>query len=137
MSFYKKVSVFFSNLWKKTKPAREVLAKVGQYIKKFFTYVYKFRAIILVVVTLIAAIIMASYCKANLPETVGIDLQSDGTFSKYITRDQAVNCSFILTALSLVFVLISKKTLYPWLISLFTFAVPVLILVTNHLAGAI
>ncbi len=137
MSFFEKVKNFFSALWEKTKPVREVLGKVGRYIKKFFSFIYKFRAIVLVVITLIAAIIMASYCNAHLPESVGIDLQSDGTFSKYITRGQAVSGSLILTALSLVFVLISKKTLYPWLISLFTFAVPILILVTNYLAGAI
>ena len=137
MSFFKKVKKFFSNIWEKTASAREVLCKTGHYMKMVFHYIFKFRAIFLVLITIVAAIMMASYCKANLPESVGIALQSDGSFSQYITRDQAVNSSFLLTAFSLIFVLISKKTLYPWLISLFTFVVPVLVLVTNYLAGAI
>ena len=137
MSFFKKMKVFFRDLWKKCAPARRVLAKIGRFIKQACHFIYKFRAIFLVVITIIAALLMANYCKAKLPESVGIDLQSDGSFSKYITRDQAVNSSFLLTALSLIFVLISKKTLYPWLISLFTFVIPILIVVTNYLAGAI
>ena len=128
---------FFGELWEKLKPAREVMKKIWKWIKKICGFIYRFRAIFLVVITVIAAIIMASYCKANLPEQVGIDLQSDGSFAKTVSRDTAIAGPFLLTMVSLVFVLLSKKTLYPWLISLFTFAVPILILVTNQLASAI
>lgn len=140
-SFFQKLKEFFSNLAEKTRPARQktwkVLCIIGRYIKKTCSFIYRFRAIFLVILTLIAAFILADYCREKLPEQVGIELQSDGSFAKYITRDQAVNCCLWLTVISLVFVLLSKKTLYPWLISLFTFVVPVLILVTNYLAGAI
>jgi len=139
MSFFNKMKQGFLDFYEKAKPVMEKIGKVTgtivKYIKSFFSILYRYRSVFLTVATVIFAIFFYSFIKGRLPEMVGINLQSDGTFSHYISRDLAVNQSFMLTALSLVFVLISKKTLYPWLISMFTFVIPILILVTNNMAG--
>ena len=137
MSFFKDMKSKCDSIAEKTKPAREKTADMGRGFAKTVSFCYRYRAIVLTVVTVILAIIMAVYSGSHLPEQVGINLQSDGTFSTYIARGQAIACCFILTMISLGLMLLSKKTLYPWLISLFTFAVPILILVTNYLAGVI
>ena len=137
MSFFEKMKKKFEKPEQKRDTDGVNGKSFGQRVKKTFSICYRFRALILTGITLILAIIMAVYCGSHLPEEVGINLQSDGTFSTYVSRGQTILCSLLLTGISLVLMLLSKKTLFPWLVSLFTFAVPILILVTNYLAGVI
>jgi hypothetical protein len=67
----------------------------------------------------------------KLPDSVGINLLADGSFSLMIPKIAAVLGPLGVTALCVFLMLGAKKTMYPWLISLFTLVLPVLIYVTN------
>lgn len=119
----------------KTKPAREkcgsTCKKAGTKLHKFFSTVYRFRGVILASIVVILAIVIAVVSGTMLPENVGIDLQSDGSFSMMVPKLVAILFPLLITLVSLLFVLVSKRTLYPFLISLFTLTLPLLILLTN------
>ena len=67
----------------------------------------------------------------KLPALVGLDLQSNGEFSIEILREVAVLCPLIVTALCLLLMFSSKRTLTPWMVSVFSLILPVLLLITN------
>ncbi len=66
-----------------------------------------------------------------LPDQVGINLQITGDYAAYITKEAAVYGPLGVTLGCLVMMFLSKKTLYPWLICMFSMLLPALILVTN------
>ena len=92
---------------------------------------FRLRKVVLAVPVVMLAVKLALYNRENLPEQVGINLQSSGEFAQMISRDMAVMGPLGLTAACLLLMLCSKKALYPWAISLFTLVLPVMILLTN------
>jgi hypothetical protein len=93
--------------------------------------VYRLRSVFLAIPVVIVALRLAAYNSEHLPLLVGLDLQSTGEFAKTISRQTAVTFPMLLTGGCLGLMFLSKKTLYPWLISIFTLVIPVLLLVTN------
>ena len=77
------------------------------------------------------ALKLASYNRENLPEQVGINLQSSGEFAQMISRDMAVMGPLGLTAACLLLMFCSRKAMYPWAISIFTLVLPILLLISN------
>ena len=67
----------------------------------------------------------------GLPELVGIGLQTTGEYARMIPRETAVYGPLAVTAACLLMMFLSRKTLYPWLICMFSLALPLLILITN------
>ena len=51
--------------------------------------------------------------------------------TRLITKEAAVYGPLAVTAVCLLTMLLSRKTLYPWIICLFSMVLPVLILITN------
>ena len=68
---------------------------------------------------------------ATLPAQVGIDLQASGEYAQMISKSVAVMGPLALTAVCLLLMFTSRKVLYPWLISIFSLVLPLLILITN------
>ena len=85
----------------------------------------------MVIPVLLAALQLAIYSRDHLPETVGFNIQASGEFAQMISRDTAVYGPLGLTCACLVLVLLSRRTIYPWIISLFTLTLPILILMLN------
>lgn len=129
----------FSEKWQKiSQQAEPVVKKVAAFCKKCaesinlaWKYVVKLKKVILAVPVGVGAVILALKNLAELPETVGLNLLSDGTFSMLIARELAVLGPIAITALCILLMFGSKRTLTPWLVSLFSLAVPLLILITN------
>ena len=82
-----------------------------------------------------SAMMLAINNQAKLPEVVGLNLQNNGAFSIQIAREIAVLGPLAVTALCLLLVFCSRRTLTPWLVSVFSLALPVLILVINTFPG--
>ncbi len=107
-------------------------------MNKFFRVVggigsmlYKLRSIFLSIPVVIAAVVLAIRNTQLLPETVGINLLESGEYQWMVARNIAVLGPLAITALCLLMVFCSRRVVYPWLISIFSLAVPVLIWVTN------
>lgn len=93
---------------------------------------YRLRKVVLAVPVVYYALKLAKYNMANLPEVVGLNLQSNGAFAETISRSMAVMGPLGITGACLVLMFCSRKALYPWAVSIFTLALPVIIYVSNQ-----
>ena len=66
-----------------------------------------------------------------LPESVGLHLLNTGEYAQYITKQMAVYVPLGVTGGCLAMMFLSRKTLYPWMICLFSMLLPLLLLLTN------
>lgn len=108
-----------------------VIRKIGDVLRILFVAAYRLRAVFLAIPVILLALRLAAYNSEHLPLLVGLDLQSNGEFAKTISRQTAVTMPLFLTGGCLVLTCFSRKPMYPWLISLFSLAIPVLLLLTN------
>ena len=111
--------------------AGSVLGGIGHGIKLVITYLFRMQKLLLSAPVLFAAVYLAQYNMNNLPEQVGLDLQTTGEYAIMISRNTAVMGPLVLTVLCLVLMFCSRRTMYPWIISLFSLVLPVLLLLTN------
>ena len=110
---------------------KTTMAKINSLINFIGMLLFRLRKIVLAVPVVSVALKLAMYNREHLPEQVGINLQSSGAFEQMITRDMAVMGPLGLTAACLLLMFCSRKAMYPWAISVFTLALPILILFTN------
>ena len=103
--------------------------------KTFWKWVYKLRSVILAIPVSVAAAFLAIYNMATLPRQVGINLLASGEYAYMVGREVAVFGPLILTGICMLLMFCSKRVLYPWLISLFSLVLPLLILITNIFPG--
>lgn len=118
--------------WEKT---WEILQKIWHVIKIIVKWIFNLRGIWLCIPVVIAALHLAALNRARLPEEVGINLLANGEYQYLISRDLAVTAPLLVTALCLVMMLLSRRTIYPWIISIFSLVLPLLIWVTNVFPG--
>lgn len=114
-----------------TPDTRSTLRRITDVIRILCLAVYRLRSIFLAIPVIFAALRLAAYNSEHLPLLVGLDLQTTGEFAATISRHNAVLFPLAITGGCLLLMAFSKKTLYPWLISVFSLAIPVLLLITN------
>ena len=107
------------------------VASVNRVINTVGMVIYRLRKIVLAVPVVYYALRLAAYNGEHLPEQVGVNLQANGEFAMTIARGFAVMGPLALTLACLFLMLCSRKALYPWAISVFTLALPVLLLISN------
>ena len=112
-----------------------ILQTTGKVFKTIGVWLFRLRKIFMAIPVVYAALQLADYCRENLPEMVGLDIQASGEFAHVIEREQAVNGCLIITGACLVLMLFSRRTIYPWIISMFTLILPVLLLLVNYFHG--
>ena len=135
MKFFDNLSALWDQLCEKLEPTLTKCAVVGKKVLKFlrelWVYITKLRKIILAVPVAWAAVALALRNLAKLPALVGFDLQADGTFGIQMGKLPAVMAPLLVTAVCLLLMFCSKRTLTPWLVSVFSLALPVIILIIN------
>lgn len=135
MQFIKKLTKSWNAFLDKTKPARTAVSiwcmKVWTPISHVWVYVVKLRKIILAIPVVCGAIMLAIRNLAKLPELVGLNLQADGTFAIQMGRLPAVLAPLLVTAVCLLLMFCSKRVLTPWLASVFSLVIPIVIWVIN------
>ena len=100
-----------------------------------FKWLYRLRSILLAIPVAATAVILAVQTMAKLPEQVGFNIQSSGEFAQLVDRNVAVMGPLAITAICLLMMFCSKRVMYPWLISLFSLVLPVVILLINTFPG--
>ena len=105
------------------------------FVKGVCRLLFKLRGLILGIPVAVAAVVLAINNQIKLPDLVGINLQATGEYAQTVGKGIAVLGPLALTGVCLVLMFCSKKVLYPWLISLFSLILPLLILFTNSFAG--
>lgn len=107
------------------------VASVNRVINIIGMVFFRLRKVVLAVPVVYYALKLAAYNGEHLPEQVGVNLQASGEFAMTIARSMAVMGPLALTLACLFLMFCSRKALYPWAISVFTLALPVLLLVSN------
>ena len=115
----------------KVQQYKTTMKKINSLISFIGSVLFRLRKIVLAVPVVYWALKLAAYNRENLPEQVGINLLSSGEFEQMISRDMAVLGPLGLTVACLLLMFCSRKAMYSWAISIFTLALPLLILFTN------
>lgn len=111
--------------------SRAVLENIWEVTRTVCSWAYKLRSVLLAIPVAIGAVVLAIRNMAQLPAQVGINLLASGEFALTISRGVAVMGPLAVTALCLLLMFVSRRVVYPWLISLFSLVLPVLLLVIN------
>ena len=106
--------------------------KVWNVMRMIGNLIYRLRKIIMSIPVVYYAIVFGVYNAKYLPERVGLVLQSNGEFAQTVSRGLAVMGPLGLTAACLLLMFCSRRTLYPWLISIMSLLLPMLILLLNN-----
>lgn len=117
------------SFWQK---AMLVLAKIGGVLEVIVNLLYKLRKVFMAAPVVYYAVKLARYNSVNLPQVVGINLQSNGAFAQTLTRQMAVMGPLGVTAACLLLMFLSRKAMYPWAVSIFSLAIPILLLLSNR-----
>lgn len=117
-----------------TKKVAAFFGKLGFVLKLTARWAYKLRSLVLSIPVFVCAGALAIRNARQLPDLVGVNMLASGEYQWYISRGAAVLIPFAVTTVCLLLMLISKKILYPWLISLFSLVLPLVVWLTNSLA---
>ena len=104
-------------------------------LSRIWYVLYRSRKLLLTIPVIFLSVYLAGKCQSLLPSSVGIWLLENGSYRYMVSREMAIYGPLVLTGGCLLMMCFSRRTLYPWLISLFSLAVPVLILLTNDFPG--
>lgn len=106
--------------------------KVWNVMRMIGNLIYRLRKIIMSIPVVYYAIVFGMYNAKYLPDRVGLVLQSNGEFAQTVSRGLAVMGPLGVTAACLLLMFCSRRTLYPWLISIMSLLLPILILLLNN-----
>ncbi|MDO5545817.1 MAG: hypothetical protein Q4F81_08345 [Eubacteriales bacterium] len=110
---------------------KTVIGKINHIINLIGIWLFRLRKFVMATPVVYYALKLAAYNREHLPEQVGINLQATGEFAQYISRNMAVMGPLALTVGCLVLMFCSRKAMYSWAISIFTLALPLLLLLSN------
>ncbi len=106
--------------------------RIATVLGAVWSWIFRLRKVFMALPVVYQALMLAEYNRQNLPEMVGFDIQASGEFAQMISRETAVMGPLALTLGCLVLMFCSRRTVYPWIISIFTLVLPILILVLNQ-----
>ena len=126
---------YFKKWKKKLRKMKESCQPTLDRIAYACKYIAKFKKLFLGVPVATAAIVMAVVNMFRLPPLVGFIQQANGEFEIEIVRLVAVLGPLAITAICLLLMFSSKRTLTPWMVSVCSLLLPLLILITNTFAA--
>lgn len=109
----------------------EGICSIGVLFKNNWRLSFELRKVVMAIPVVVALVSLTNECRQRLPEMVGINLMANGEFQQMIARDTAITTTVVLTSACLLFMFLSRKTIYPWLISILSLLLPILLIVTN------
>ena len=94
-----------------------------------------FKKIWLALPVVFGAVYLAIFAGKRYPEYVGLSLMDNGDFGVIVTRQIAIMGPLAITAVCLLLMFCSRRQTYPWLISLFSLILPVILLIAGMFPG--
>lgn len=120
-----------SSKFAKPEEKKSIAGGIGKAVGAVAMFLYHSRKVVMAIPVLIYAFYLAYRNSIRLPSEVGIFLQNNGNFLRMIDRGTAVVIPLLVTLGCLTMMMFSRKAMYAWAISIFSLALPLLILVTN------
>lgn len=109
----------------------QVLKKIGHVFASIGKWIFRLRGFFMAIPVALAALYLAARNMERLPEEVGINLLANGEYQYLISRGLAVMAPLVVTGVCLLMMWMSRRTIYPWIISIFSLVLPILIWITN------
>lgn len=135
MKQLEQVTAMISERWAKVQPYLERTGAFFRKVKKIclrvWPWIWQLRKVLLAIPVVYLALYFARLNWNVLPEQVGLHLQATGEYAQYITKETAVYVPLGVTGGCLAMMFLSRKTVYPWMICMFSMLLPALILITN------
>lgn len=124
-----KIKAFFQNIGNGLKAFWGATAPFRGFCRKVWKWAYNLRNILLTVPVAVLAVIIAIVNMAKLPDSIMIScpIVRDGILiiqDIMISKLLAVFAPLAITAFCILMVIASKRMVYPWLISVFSLALP-------------
>ena len=113
------------------KENKHVWKDIWSVLKLTAKWSYQLRSLLLAIPVFVCAVCLAIRNAALLPATVGINILASGEYQWAVDRLMAVLAPLAVTVICLLLMACSKKILFPWLISVMSLALPVLIWIIN------
>ncbi len=110
----------------------KTLKDIGTVLRLTFQWAYKLRSLVLSIPVAVVALALAVRNLAQLPAQIKFSLLAS---EFVISKGVAVCLPVAITAVCLCMMLLSKKMLYPWLISVFSLVLPVALWFTYLFPG--
>lgn len=111
-----------------------VYKKIEEVITVIVRLIFRLRKIVIAAPVAYYAWMLAQKNLERLPELVGFNIQANGEFAAMVSRNYAVYGPLGVTVFCLILMFFSRKTVFPWIVSVFSLALPYLIYYTNLLA---
>ncbi len=132
MKFFEDIKARFAAFRQKLKEKNEQEGK-GSTFRYVCQWVYKLRSVFMAIPVAFAAIVMAIYNAGHLPERVSVYFPSFAEEEMIVkltelSRGSAVLIPLLITAGCLLLMFCSRRHTYPWLISIFSLALPLFFL---------
>lgn len=132
MKFFEDIKARFAAFRQKLKEKNEQEGK-GSTFRYVCQWVYKLRSVFMAIPVAFAAIVMAIYNASHLPERVSVYFPSFAEEEMIVkltelSRGSAVMIPLLITAGCLLLMFCSRRHTYPWLISIFSLALPLFFL---------
>lgn len=132
-------SAKWNELTQKAQPgissAEQFCHKTGKVLNLTGVWIWRLRKVIMAIPIIWLSIYIARLNYNMLPDMVGINLQLTGEYARMVSKSLAVYGPLAITGACMLMMMVSRKTLFPWLICLFSLALPMLILFTNVFPG--
>ena len=124
-----------SELREKAEPFLAKVRGIWKKVKKVWAvawpWIWRLRKVLFAIPVVYCALYFARLNWNMLPEQVGLNLQTTGEYAQYISKELAVYTPLGITGGCLAMMFLSRKTVYPWMICMFSMLLPALILITN------
>ena len=121
MSQAKEVFEKIREIWGRILP---VCKKIEAVIGVIIGCIFRLRKVFMAIPVIWLAVKIARENLGRLPELVGFNLQANGEFAAMVSREYAVYGPLGITAFCLLLMFCSRKTVFPWVVSLFTLVLP-------------
>ena len=110
---------------------RVVMHKIGRVFYIIGRVLFHMRKIFLTLPVVWLAFKVCTYAKAQLPDPVGVWLLESGDYQFMLGRESALISCLAVTAVCLGLMFLSRRTILPWVVSLFTLVLPIMLVLTN------
>ena len=128
MSKFNELKNKLLNFWQNTEPGR---SKTTDVLRQIGLWIYRLRSVLLAIPVIAAALYLAKECMKALPARVGLLILENGSYQWMVSRSTAVMVPLAVTGVCLLMMFCSRKVVYPWLISIFSLVLPIVIYITN------
>ena len=114
--------------WAKTQEVFRIIGRVFYIIGRVL---FHMRKIFLTLPVVWLAYKVCSYAKEMLPDAVGVWLLESGDYAFTLGIEAALISCLAVTAACLVLMYLSRRTILPWIVSIFTLVLPIMLVLTN------